>query len=109
MKIKDEFCSGVTHKWTEWFNTDTPDGNGDIETIELFKDIGCKDKSIFTQVVTAKENIDHKMTGQKVHIDKCFGFICLNQEQSNNQTCHDYKIRQCCPYNRKQIKKIRVT
>lgn len=41
--------------------------------------------------------------GQYVHMDLCYGFMCLNSEQ-NNEKCLDYRIRMCC-----QIAQTNVT
>ncbi len=48
------------------------------------------------QVLTV-DNKTIEEAGQVVHKTDC-GFICLNREQAFNETCFDYKVRQCCPY-----------
>lgn len=42
------------------------------------------------------EGVAAEQTGQVLHTDSCYGFICLNREQPNNQTCYDYRFRYCC-------------
>jgi hypothetical protein len=44
-----------------------------------------------------KKGMSLDEANQTVHLDGCFGFMCLNKEQKDGQTCFDYKIRQCCP------------
>ena len=83
----------MNEAWTEWFNTDSPDGDGDIEPINLLH-LGCSNPSAI-QVETTN-NIPYNETGQIVHLNSCFGFICLNKEQ-NGTDCLNYRIRQCCP------------
>lgn len=58
---------------------------------------GCPD-SLENQVQTT-DGLSVSDAGQFVHMDDCFGFICLNKEQAFNETCFDYQIRQCCPIN----------
>lgn len=89
-----DICESGTHYWSEWYNTDTPDGNGDLELIEL-KGIGCAEPIAF-QVVTADDQaIPYDQTGQVTDLRDCLGFMCLNT--LNKQPCLDYKIRKCCP------------
>ncbi len=59
--------------------------------------LGCSN-STYTQIQTV-DGISYENSGQVVHYKPCFGFICLNSEQNKNETCFDYKIRQCCPIN----------
>ena len=92
---QDETCKD-DHQWTEWFNLDSPDGDGDMELLNIFN-LGCNSLSTFNQVQTV-EGISFEETGEVCHLNTtCFGFMCLNKEQPNNGTCSDYKLRQCCP------------
>jgi hypothetical protein len=92
---QDEVCND-DYEWTEWFNLDTPDGDGDMELLSVFN-LGCMDESTSNQIMTV-DGIDFEATGEIVHFNTtCFGFMCLNKEQPNNLTCSDYKLRQCCP------------
>ena len=89
-------CSG-SYEWTEWFNLDSPDGDGDLELISLYK-LGCGNQSKLDQVVTVDGLIPFNQTGQIVHFSpRCYGFMCLNRLQENGTECLDYQIRQCCP------------
>lgn len=92
--MKEPLCNGITHSWSEWMNTDSPDGDGDLELIELLG-LGCAD-STYMQIQTV-DGISYENSGQVVHYKPCFGFICLNSEQKENETCKDYQVRQCCP------------
>jgi hypothetical protein len=88
----DPLCSG-DYEWTEWFNYDTPDGDGDLELLNIFN-AGCGDQSKLDEVVTVHDGLSYSEAGQVVHLNRsCFGFICLNKEQKNNESCFDYKIR----------------
>ena len=83
-------CNGQ-NEWSEWFNIDDPSGDGDLEFYSLFE-IGCKNP-LNIQVETL-DGTSFNQTGQIVHLDKNFGFMCLNNE--NNNSCFDYRFRQCC-------------
>ena len=56
--------------------------------------LGCSNPSA-VQVETT-DRIPYNQTGQVVHLNSCFGFICLNKEQKGG-LCLNYRIRQCCP------------
>ena len=93
-------CNGLTHSWTEWINLDSPDGDGDLELFSILDHpLGCKTQSKLNQVQTV-DGIWHNQAGQVVHFNDCYGFMCLNREQPNNETCLDYQFRQCCPNRR---------
>ncbi len=53
----------------------------------------CKDPH--SMQVQTVDGLSISEAGQNVHLLDCFGFICLNKDQQN-ETCYDYKIRQCC-------------
>ena len=89
------------YEWTEWFNLDTPDGDGDLELLTVFNK-GCNNPNKY-QIETI-DGISYNQTGQVTHLNTtCFGFMCLNREQPNNATCNDYMLRQCCPIVRKKL------
>ena len=89
----DPECRGK-YEWTEWFNLDSPDGDGDLELLTLFGK-GCPDPTKY-QIETTS-GIEYTQTGQLTHLNTtCFGFMCLNREQQNEEQCLDYQIRQCC-------------
>ena len=90
-------CNGLDHKWTEWYNTDSPDGDGDLELVNLSGNFGCRNPQ-HVQVETLN-GTPYDQTGQLVHLNTaCFGFMCLNKEQPFNHTCMDYRIRLCCKH-----------
>ena len=92
---KDPLCSG-DFAWTNWFNVDKPEDDGDLELLSIFG-LGCGQQSNLDQVETVDGESSDK-TGQVVHLNTtCFGFMCLNREQRNGEKCRDYQIRQCCP------------
>jgi hypothetical protein len=86
-------CDVTTHAWSQWYNLDDPNGDGDIEIISLKKGLKCDSSEI--EVFTI-DDIPAEKTKQNYYQDKAYGFICLNKDQSNGK-CLDYKIRQCCP------------
>ena len=94
----DTLCNG-NNVWTEWFNLDQPSGDGDLELFSLLP-YGCQ-FPVLTQVETV-DGLPFNQTGQTVHFNQCFGFMCLNQQ--NNNSCLDYRVRQCCNNNSKYIK-----
>lgn len=89
--FKDLLCYG-NFKWSEWYNLDKPDGDGDIEVTEVLE-VGCKNANRF-QARTVSDKVPHTQTGQNVYLDECYGFMCLNNE--NRSPCLDYEVRKCC-------------
>lgn len=69
-----------------------------MELIAFQSNLPCQNPNR-TQIVTANDEISYENANQVVHYNPCFGFMCLNREQSNNETCLDYKFRQCCASN----------
>jgi len=80
---------------------DSPTGDGDLELFygPFNKGLACENATL-TQIVTEDGEVSFNATNQVVHFNDCFGFMCLNREQKNGETCFDYKFRQCCPSNR---------
>ena len=68
-------------------------GDGDIEIVTLKKALKCNASEI--EVFTI-DDLPAEKTNQNYYLDKAYGFICLNKDQSDKK-CLDYKIRQCCP------------
>ena len=85
-------------EWSSWHNLDSPLGDGDLELFygPFNKGLACENATS-TQIVTADGEVSFNATNQVVHLNNCFGFMCLNREQKNGETCFDYKFRQCCP------------
>ncbi|XP_017273880.1 cartilage intermediate layer protein 2-like [Kryptolebias marmoratus] len=101
-------CVGLSHQdrkacWTKWFNRDSPDGRGDMETLKDLRkeypgEICLKPQSI--EAVTAKREIPAEETKQKFAVYSVNeGFICLNKDQKSD-SCLDYKVRFKCPCRR---------
>lgn len=94
MLIKEPECDHRQGNfWSEWKNIDKPSGDGDLELLALEKDLPCSNPSYIDYQTV--DGVKANSTGQVVHIDSCYGLICLNREQ-NNQTCLDYRFRMCC-------------
>ena len=90
----DKRCDRRTHFWAEWINLDTPDDDGDLE-LNMYKS-SCAN-SVYLEVQTV-DGLTLDQVNQVVQLDKdCFGFMCLNRDQREGQTCYDYKTRECCP------------
>ena len=87
--------TGDGYAWTKWTSRDTPlDGAGDWETISYFgeKDICSAPIAVKAQHVAGSVGSD-----DVTHIDATKGFWCLNEEQSNGDSCHDFEVSFCCP------------
>jgi len=78
--------------WTSWLDRDNPSGNGDYETLTDFINSGqsCENPS----KVEWKTVNGEKFSSQNLHVDKSFGFYCLNSE--NPSGCKDYEVRFYC-------------
>ncbi|XP_070572618.1 atrial natriuretic peptide-converting enzyme-like [Ptychodera flava] len=94
-------CPEESTYWTEWFNIDSPEGNGDYEKLSVYLYFGfqvCSEpKDIECQEVLTE--IPSKYRGQnlKVPCEKSTGLICLNEDQPANEKCANYKVRFLCP------------
>nr|XP_054603984.1 cartilage intermediate layer protein 1-like [Nothobranchius furzeri] len=94
---------GVGHPpcWTRWYNSDSPNGPGDIEllaqlTHEYQGEICPVPMNIQVETVNG---VPANKTGQIFHLySNTKGFICLNHEQSSGK-CLDYKVRFQCQCN----------
>lgn len=90
---KDPLCPNG-YFWST-FNLDSPEGDGDLELYGLFSSrYGCREPLV-TVIETTSDRTPYNETGQVLHVDDCFGFMCLNRE--NEEPCLDYQIRRCCP------------
>ncbi|CAF0998310.1 unnamed protein product [Brachionus calyciflorus] len=90
----DPICNNK-NRWTEWFNLGNPRTNdGDYEFYKILPS-GCKNAS-HVQIETI-DGVDYTLTGQTVHLDESFGFMCINI--LNPGGCFDYRFRKCCPKN----------
>ena len=87
-------------QWTEFFDTDNPDGDGDFEILPdinfQFPGRVCSNPTaVDAQLVPSGK--DYRSVGQVVRISLSTGFTCLNREQPNSRACLDYRVRFCCP------------
>jgi len=102
--------------WTPWFNSDTPSGSGDWETLEKlakthpqhFINAGCN-FDIYSNTVEAPKGVEcaESYSGRNISVFnddftngiKCTpeeGLVCLTSDQRYG-TCQNYKIRfNCC-------------
>ena len=86
--------------WTEFFDTDNADGDGDFETL---RDINtqhagraCSNPTeVDAQLVSNGK--DYRSVGQVLRISPQIGLICENRQQTNQRGCLDYRVRFCCP------------
>lgn len=86
-------CDIDGYEWTDWMNSDTPDGYGDWETLAGFPKMDVCGNPTGIQAMRT----DFSMNELFYHIDIDMGFWCINSEQTNGNTCADYKVRFCCP------------
>ncbi|XP_006821321.1 uncharacterized protein LOC100368491 [Saccoglossus kowalevskii] len=86
--------------WTKWFSVDTPEGEGDLETMsqmrDLYSDEMCGHTDEFMEI---RSRNNPSASFPVFNRFKTFGYSqgvqCLNAEQDNG-LCHDYEIRFCC-------------
>ncbi|XP_053537083.1 cartilage intermediate layer protein 1-like isoform X1 [Ictalurus punctatus] len=85
--------------YTQWFDRDNPNGNGDYETMnelraEYPKKICSKPLTIQAATLTG---VPAESIGQVFEVyDTVFGFSCVNSDQKNDECCLDYKVRFGC-------------
>jgi len=89
-------------RWTQWFNSDTPDGCGDEETLERLRDtfddvcnvIIAMEKRVEKQAVCV-EGVDvDEIVLRKDSIEE--GLFCDNSDQPLGVRCPDYSVRFLC-------------
>jgi hypothetical protein len=73
-------------------NADSPDEDGDWETLSQFDSNSACNNPIAIQA----NPIDSGST-EYTHIDVMMGFYCLNTEQSYGNICADFEVKFCCP------------
>ncbi|XP_078482566.1 uncharacterized protein LOC100178927 [Ciona intestinalis] len=89
--------------WSEYFNMDSPSGNGDYESLEALKSekafsVCAAPTAIDAKVIDGDGNlVDYREMRQVVTIDKTTGLHCVNADQNNGEQCRDYRVRYCCP------------
>ena len=85
-------CEHEGYDWTPVMNIDSPDGDGDWEMIESLPmgSVCPKPKAIRVDPVSAGSR-------EFFHIDIEKGFNCVNEEQTNGETCADFQVQYCCP------------
>ncbi|KAF7230685.1 cartilage intermediate layer protein 2-like [Nothobranchius furzeri] len=86
--------------WTDWFDRDDPNGQGDYEDLKrLRKEYPGQicPKPFRIQAVTVFGNIPAEDTGHTFQAYNTeVGFICRNEDQQFGR-CMDYKVRFRCP------------
>ena len=87
-------------RWTEFFNRDNPNRDGDFETLasidRQFGGRSCLNPTA-VDVQLVSNGRDYRSVGQVVQLNLTLGFICLNREQPEGRNCLNYKVRFCCP------------
>ncbi|XP_076799980.1 uncharacterized protein LOC143445052 isoform X4 [Clavelina lepadiformis] len=98
-------CPTASHKWTEWFDQDTPsrDSPGDTEMLSTLtsSNKACSSPRMM-QVVTVADNLSYKSTGDSVRLATSRGFRCTSY---GRKLCQDYKVRYCCPLTSSTVSK----
>ena len=85
-------CDQPGYEWTDWLNSDSPDEDGDWETISRFdQNVACNNPIAVEAMATDSGSTEF------THIDTNLGFYCLNSEQSYGSKCADFNVRYCCP------------
>merc|ERR1719431_1118046 len=88
--------------WTEWFDSDDPDGCGDDETIERLQDY--YPDQVCDKIITMEKRLvsaatcDADFTGDIVlqSDDRVEGLFCDNAQQPLGVRCPDYSVRFLC-------------
>ncbi|XP_076328320.1 mucin-5B-like isoform X2 [Tachypleus tridentatus] len=87
----------VLCNWTDWWNKDDPDGEGDIESIEMYQNeygVCRKPELKAIECRLSKTKHDYREVRQKVTCDIDTGLSCYNKHQIGK--CHDYEVRFFC-------------
>ncbi|XP_076461744.1 uncharacterized protein LOC143294198 [Babylonia areolata] len=96
----DEARKCDTTGWTDWFNSDSPDGAGDVELLPEIRRLNpiCAEDYV-TKVecrrVDTQESYDVTNDVQTVCNTRA-GFACYNSNQATGNACADYEIRIYC-------------
>ena len=85
-------CDQPGYEWTGWLDNDTPDEDGDWETLSSFdSNVACNNPMAVEAQPTNLGSTEY------THIDTSMGFYCLNEEQSYGGLCANFEVRYCCP------------
>ncbi|XP_022252614.1 hemocytin-like [Limulus polyphemus] len=83
--------------WTEWWNKDDQDGEGDFEPIKMYQSMYrvCQKPELKAiECRLAKTKHDYREVKQNVTCDIDTGFSCYNKYQIGK--CYDYEVRFFC-------------
>ena len=82
--------------WTQWFNGDTPTGNGDYELIDnIKKDYGICETPTGIECQTT-DGKNYAETGEVVTCAVDKGVFCVNSVQPDGRCNYNYKVRFYC-------------
>lgn len=84
-------CQTDVYKWTNWLNSDSPDGPGDQELIHNF----AQNQICQTPLAIQARTVSNVGNAENLHINLESGFLCLNDK--NQGQCADFEVRFCCP------------
>ncbi|XP_070563379.1 uncharacterized protein [Ptychodera flava] len=86
--------------WTDWYN-DPGQRHGDVEKIDdiryMYPNWLCDNPTAIDAVTL--DGVPALSTGDVFRQFNASGLVCRNEDQKNG-TCHDYKVRFCCPGSR---------
>jgi hypothetical protein len=84
-------------KWTDWYNRDTPTGNGDNETLGFFLQAGqaCANPTAI-ECRRVSDQRDWVGVGNLMICTPSQGALCLNADQPDG-ICDDIEVRFACP------------
>jgi hypothetical protein len=84
-------------QWTEWFNRDSPSGNGDNESLGYFTQEG---KACVAPLAVECRRVSDQMnwedTGAIMTCTPSGGGLCINASQPSG-SCDDIEVRFLCP------------
>lgn len=86
-------------EWTEWFDRDDERGSGDWEKLselhKTFPDRLCS-SPLDIQAET-HGGVPSNQTGDVIHrMEREYGLVCLNKDQTHGGLCHNYRVRFLC-------------
>ncbi|CAK8673069.1 unnamed protein product [Clavelina lepadiformis] len=86
----------VAKYWTQWYDNDDPQGNGDEETLDALREEYPYEVCFKPHIIEARlkgSNLKHDHTLPNIVINNKLGFRCSN---ADGPPCSDYEVRLCC-------------
>ena len=91
-KLQAGECDQPGYEWSDWLNKDSPDEDGDWETVSRYSA-----SEACANPIAVQANPTDSGSTDYTHIDVEMGFYCINEEQGFGGLCADFEVRFCCP------------